>query len=102
MAIDMDEPLDPAALAADLVAVESTSGAEGEVVALLDDLLALRGWQVQRIPVTPGRDDLLVTTGQAPDVTFSTHLDTVPPFIPPRFSWCAASSGLAGFLLLAP
>ena len=85
MAIDMDEPLDPAALAADLVAVESTSGAEGEVVALLDDLLALRGWQDQRIPVTPGRDDLLVTTGQAPDVTFSTHLDTVPPFIPPRF-----------------
>jgi acetylornithine deacetylase len=86
MSIDTNVALDPAALAADLVAVESTSGAEGEVVALLDDLLALRGWQVQRIPVTPGRDDLLATTGVAPLVTLSTHLDTVPPFIPPRFA----------------
>jgi acetylornithine deacetylase len=86
MPIDMDQPLDPAALAYDLVAVESTSGAEGEVVSVLDDLLTLRGWRVRRIPVTPGRDDLLAISGDAPQVTFSTHLDTVPPFIPPRFA----------------
>jgi acetylornithine deacetylase len=80
-----DAALDPARLAADLVAIDSTSGAEGEVVSMLGDLLALRGWDLRRIPVTPGRDDILATTGEAPLVTLSTHLDTVPPFIPPRF-----------------
>jgi acetylornithine deacetylase len=38
---------------------------------------------VTRIPVSDGRVDLLATTGAGPYVTLSTHLDTVPPFIPP-------------------
>ena len=79
-------PLDPAALAADLVKLESTSGNEGEIVSYVDDLLSERGWRVTRIPVSPGRDDLLATAVEAPLVTFSTHLDTVPPFIAPRFA----------------
>jgi acetylornithine deacetylase len=33
--------------------------------------------------VTPGRIDLLATSGDGPYVTLSTHLDTVPPHIPP-------------------
>jgi len=36
--------------------------------------------------VTPGRDDLFATVVENPLVTLSTHLDTVPPFIPPRTS----------------
>ena len=76
--------LDPVQVAVELMQVESTSGGEGEVVAVADRMLARRGWTTQRIPVTPGRDDLLATCGEAPLVTLSTHLDTVPPFIPPR------------------
>jgi acetylornithine deacetylase len=79
-------PLDPAALAADLVRLESTSGNEGEIVSYVDDVLSDRGWRVTRIPVSPGRDDILATSVAEPLVTLSTHLDTVPPFIPPRFA----------------
>src|SRR5690349_22259436 len=77
-------PLDPIALALDLCEIDSTSGREGEVIAFAEGLLGGRGWATTRIPVTPGRDALLATSGEAPWVTFSTHLDTVPPFIPPR------------------
>jgi acetylornithine deacetylase len=38
---------------------------------------------VTRIPVSPGRDDILATGPEAPVATLSTHLDTVPPFLPP-------------------
>jgi acetylornithine deacetylase len=34
--------------------------------------------------VSAGRADLLATSGDGPFVTLSTHLDTVPPFLPPR------------------
>jgi acetylornithine deacetylase len=83
-AADASAPLDPVALAYDLTAVESTSGREGELVALLERLLAGRGWRTRRIPVSPGRDDLLAQSDDAPLVTLSTHLDTVPPFVAPR------------------
>jgi acetylornithine deacetylase len=76
--------LDPVAVAVELMRVESTSGGEAEVVAVAERMLGRRGWTTQRIPVTTGRDDLLATWGDAPLVTLSTHLDTVPPFIPPR------------------
>ena len=75
---------DPLPLAVELMGVESTSGREGPVIALAERLLAERGWTVRRIPVSPGRDDLLATAGDAPVATLSTHLDTVPPFIAPR------------------
>jgi acetylornithine deacetylase len=77
-------PLDPVALTLDLARVPSISGAEGEVVGTVEQLLRGRGWEVQRIPVSPGRDDILATTGTPPVLTLSTHLDTVPPFIAPR------------------
>lgn len=66
------------------MSIDSTSGREGDVIAWLDGYLAERGWRTQRIPVSPGRDDLFATVVDAPLVTLSTHLDTVPPFIPPR------------------
>lgn len=78
------EPLDPVELAVDLMRIESTTGREGEVIALAERRLAARGWRVRRIPVSAGRDSLLATSSDAPVVTLSTHLDTVPPFIPPR------------------
>ena len=66
------------------MSIESTSGQEGDVIAWLDGYLVERGWRTWRIPVTPGRDDLFATVAENPIVTLSTHLDTVPPFIPPR------------------
>ena len=76
-------PLDVAGLAARLVAIPSISNDEGDVVAFLESLLTERAWRTTRIPVTPGRDALLATWTDAAPVTLSTHLDTVPPFIPP-------------------
>ncbi|MDE3127703.1 MAG: M20/M25/M40 family metallo-hydrolase [Gemmatimonadota bacterium] len=78
------ESLDVVALAQRLMAIESTSGHEGELMAHVHALLEHRGWTVTRIPVSEGRFAVFARTGDAPFVTLSTHLDTVPPFIPPR------------------
>src|SRR5690349_10250454 len=75
---------DPIQLTTQLMSIDSTSGREGDVVAWLDARLAELGWRTGRIPVSPGRDDLYATTVDSPLVTLTTHLDTVPPFIPPR------------------
>ena len=74
---------DPIPLATWLMSTESTSGREGELMRAFGDALESRGWSVTRIPVTEGRVDLLATAGEGPYVTLSTHLDTVPPYIPP-------------------
>lgn len=74
---------DPVELTVRLMSIDSTSGRESDVIHWLDQHLAGRGWRTQRIPVSPGRDDLYATNSDAPLVTLSTHLDTVPPFIPP-------------------
>ena len=74
----------PLQLAQKLMAIDSTSGREGEVVAWMHEHLEGRGWKVSRIPVTAGRDNVFATASAEPLVTLSTHLDTVPPFIPPR------------------
>jgi acetylornithine deacetylase len=76
---------DVAELTQGLMAIESTSGNEAEVIAWLDDALRSNGWRTALIPVTPGRHDLYAQSvdGNCP-VTLSTHLDTVPPMIPPR------------------
>jgi acetylornithine deacetylase len=79
----MDQ-LDPLSLAARLMEIDSTSGREGDVIDWVQAFLAGRDWRTTRIPVSAGRDDLLATCGDAPSLTFSTHLDTVPPYIPPR------------------
>lgn len=81
---DAPPPLDVVSLALALMRTESTSGREGAVIDQVHELLSSRGWTTERIAVSPGRDDLLATSHESPTVTFSTHLDTVPPFIPPR------------------
>src|SRR5687767_7324024 len=79
----MPTPLDVVDVALGLMRIDSTSGHEGGVIAFTERLLAGRGWRTARIPVTPGRDDILAMSSDAPHVTLSTHLDTVPPFIAP-------------------
>jgi acetylornithine deacetylase len=80
----MSERTDVVQLAARLMEIDSTSGRETDLVDWLATYLAGNDWAVRRIPVTPGRDDLLASSGEGAHATFSTHLDTVPPFIPPR------------------
>ena len=75
--------MDPVELAVELMRRDSTSGAEEPAIAWAADELARRGWTVTRIPVGPGRDDLLATGPEAPVATLSTHLDTVPPYVAP-------------------
>jgi acetylornithine deacetylase len=71
------------AIARELMSIDSTSGREGDVVDAMERILAMRGWPVLRIPVSPGRECLLARAAPDPIITFSTHLDTVPPFLPP-------------------
>ncbi len=67
-----------------LMSMESTSGDESALVSAFGAALAARGWRITFIPVSEGRADLLATAGDGPYVTLSTHLDTVPPYLPPR------------------
>ena len=75
---------DPLEIAQWLMSTDSTSGREGELMRAFAGLLEGRGWSVTLIPVTDGRVDVLATAGDGPYVTLSTHLDTVPPYLPPR------------------
>ncbi len=72
--------MDPIALTRTLCEVDSTTGQEGPVAELLARLLAERGWTVERQPVAPGRFNLWARRAD-PVVVFSTHLDTVPPYL---------------------
>jgi acetylornithine deacetylase len=88
--------------------IDSTSGQEGELMAHVSLMLESRGWRVTRIPVTPGRMNVFATCVQAPLVTLSTHLDTVPPYIPPRIDgntlWgrgACDAKGIAASMILA-
>jgi acetylornithine deacetylase/succinyl-diaminopimelate desuccinylase-like protein len=75
---------DPIQLTTQLMSIDSTSGREGDVIAWLDSHLVHMGWHTRRIPVSAGRDDLYASMSDSPVITLTTHLDTVPPFIPPR------------------
>ena len=63
-----------------LVALETPSGAEGPAIGLLEGLLRGAGYQVVRQPVSAGRDNLYAYAGR-PELVFSTHVDTVPPYV---------------------
>lgn len=70
-----------------LVDIESITGNEAPVASFLEGILQEMAsefnGQVERMEVEPGRFNLLATF-DAPVVTLSTHLDTVPPFFPSR------------------
>ena len=76
--------MDAVALTRQLVDIESISGNEtavGEV--LYRELLAL-GYRAIKMPVEADRFNVYATSPEETDPTavFSTHMDTVPPFIP--------------------
>ena len=64
-----------------LVALDTPTGAEGPATDLLESALRVAGYHVTRQRVTAGRDNLLAYY-EAPELVFSTHVDTVPPYLP--------------------
>lgn len=93
--IDMNkgQTIDPVKLTKSLCEIESTTYYEGAVGDFLTDFLAQNRWEVEKTPVPQPPDSVTDgarwnvyagIAGQKPDLVFSTHMDTVPPFIPFR------------------
>lgn len=99
--------VDVVALAAELLAIESSSGNEGRIVDFVARWLVARGWNVTVQEVTPGRGNVWASRAGG-GVTLSTHLDTVPPYIPPKLEGntlygrgAADAKGIAAAMLAA-
>lgn len=74
---------DVVALASELLSHESTTGRERDAVDFVARWLISRGWNVTLQEVEPQRSNVWATR-RGGGVTLSTHLDTVPPYVPPR------------------
>jgi acetylornithine deacetylase len=76
--------MDVVALTRQLVDIESITGNERPVGDWLYQELCRLGYQVRKMPVDGDRFNVLATVPEEPHpaVVFSTHMDTVPPFIP--------------------
>jgi acetylornithine deacetylase len=103
----MMSEMDPIALARELVGIPSPTGREGEVGTFLAGILKAQGYQVALQPVTPGRANVYATL-EPPAVVFATHMDVVPPDLPPRederFLWGRGScdaKGIAAAMIAA-
>jgi acetylornithine deacetylase len=84
-------PINPIRLTRELCEIESTTYHEGLVGVFLADFLERRGWAVEKTPVAQPPESATAgprwnvyagVAGQTPDLVFSTHMDTVPPYIP--------------------
>src|SRR5260370_25794857 len=89
--------IDPIQLTKQLVNIESTTYCEGPAGVFLDEYLTSQRYAVERMPLeqpdrasTPGAGSgerfnvYAALPGIIPDVVFSTHMDTVPPFFGAR------------------
>jgi acetylornithine deacetylase len=76
--------MDVVALTRQLVDIESISGNEGRVGDFLLNELPKLGFKAEKIPVEGARANVYATAPErpSPEIVFSTHMDTVPPFIP--------------------
>jgi acetylornithine deacetylase len=86
---ELDRTLDPVQLTRELVGIDSTTYHEGAAGDFLEEFLAGRGWTVEKTPVPQPEES--GRTGERwnvyagpdiPELVFSTHIDTVPPYIP--------------------
>ena len=74
---------DVVALAAELLSIQSPTGGEAKAVDFVSRRLVAAGWNVTVQEVSPGRGNVWASRAGG-GVTLSTHLDTVPPYVPPR------------------
>ena len=68
-------------LTRELIDIPSVTGDEAAVGDFLAQHLEGCGYRVERQELVEGRFNVIATTEGAPRVVFSTHMDTVPPFI---------------------
>lgn len=89
--MSVDLSVDPVQLTRRLVDIESITYNEEAVGAFLAGFLAERSFAVEKMPVEQHRESrsgskrfnvYACEAGCTPAVVFSTHMDTVPPFIP--------------------
>ncbi|HEX8252061.1 MAG TPA: M20/M25/M40 family metallo-hydrolase [Thermoanaerobaculia bacterium] len=73
-------PVDPIALARELIDVPSPTESEFAVGEVLERMLAELGFETRRHVVTPTRFNLLALAGGRPRVVMNSHIDTVPPW----------------------
>ena len=64
-----------------LIDIPSVTGEELAVGQFLAHHLEQLGYRVERQEVAPNRFNVIATTEAPPRIVFSTHMDTVPPFI---------------------
>jgi acetylornithine deacetylase len=87
------DPVDPIALARQLIDIDSTTGREGDAARVLAAYLRHRGYSVLEQPLDArsadarggpeDRINVIAAVGE-PVLVFSTHIDCVPPFFPSR------------------
>ena len=89
--VENENVVDVVELTRALVAIDSTTYREGEAGDFLAEYLAGRGWVVEKTPVPqpaesahagPRWNVYAGSVQSDPDLVFSTHIDTVPPYIP--------------------
>ncbi len=75
--------MDPIALTRQLIDIESITGKEGAAAGFLANYLEKLGYVVERMPVEGERFNVFAKPANvdAPALVFSTHIDTVPPFL---------------------
>jgi acetylornithine deacetylase len=73
--------MDLFALTRQLIDIPSVTGDEGAVGQFLAAQLAALGYTVELQLAAGERCNVIATTGAAPRIVFSTHMDTVPPHI---------------------
>lgn len=71
-------------LTRELIDIPSITGDEAGVGHFLSDYLTQLGYRVANQEVAPDRFNVIATSDSFPYVFFSTHMDTVPPFIESR------------------
>ena len=78
--------MEPVALTRKLIDIESITGKEGAAATFLANYLESLGYIVERMPVEGERFNVFARPANidVPALVFSTHIDTVPPFLASR------------------
>jgi len=96
--------MDLFALARRLIDIESITPNESAVGDFLCDELRRRGMEARKMPVEGARANVLATWPghDRPQIVFSTHMDTVPPYFPSRedkeFIWGRGACDAKGII----
>lgn len=70
-------------LTMELMRIPSPSGEEGRIGIFLREFLEALGWTVELQPVPGAQPNVIARRVASPSLFLSTHMDTVPPYIPP-------------------